>query len=108
MKEIKVYHDNILIKLTTVKTSIVIPGADNGKPQSGMKTDSIEIVQMGETAQKALVGIEVGSKVLLDINPLQSHQPYNGMLGAKEKSDDVNNNTFYYFIKSFNIIAGVK
>lgn len=107
MKKIKVYNDNVLVRLETIKTMIVLPGSKDEKPQPDKKTKSVTVITMGTAAKNGLseCRINEGDIVLLGNNPLQTHHPYNSALGAKENAEDPGCSVFYYFVKSFDIIA---
>ena len=103
MKKLKLRADNVLIRVETVKSSIILPDSQDGKPSEIVKAKSITVLEVGEMAD----GLKPGDKVVLGIDPLKSKNPYNNFLEAKENATSPNCTVFYYFIKPFDIVAKV-
>jgi len=104
MEKLKLFGDNVLIRVETKKTNIIL--ANNQK--QGLSIESIIVVDVGNTAVNNCPGLKPGDKIILGVNPLVRYEPYNEFIKAKEITSDENNNVFYYFIKSFEILSLIK
>jgi hypothetical protein len=103
MKKVQLRADNVLIKVETVKSSIILPDSQDGKPSEVTKAKLITVLEVGD----AVEDIKPGDHVVLGIDPLKSKNPYNNFLEAKENPTQQTCNVFYYFIKPFDIVAKV-
>ena len=99
MKKIKLFRNNVLIKINVKNSTVIIPDGQGMQNNRLVKTESVEVLEIGDDVNN----LAVGETVMLDIEPLERMKPMNAMIGAKENSDDENCSALYYIIKDFNI-----
>ncbi len=113
MKNIIMTNDNVLVKATFenigAKSGIVLPENVKKNPENANleKLLKLEVIKIGNVAQKSLPELKEGDEILIDAN-LGTLMSFNESVGAKfPKTTD---KTYFYFhiIKSFNIISIIK
>lgn len=102
MKKVKLFNDNVLVKVEIVTSSIVLP--DTKEKTQMTKAKSITVLEVGDGDS---VKVKPGDSVVLGIDPLKTHNPYNNYLDTPEKTTSENCKAYYYFIKAFDIVAKV-
>jgi len=101
MKKIKLFKNNVLIKVDISNSSIIIPTNSSDEPKKMVEIKSIEVLEMGELVED----LAIGDKIMMDINPVELLRPVNFEVGAKEDAKEDNCSALYYMIKDFNIVA---